>query len=119
MINKFSFSCKLLLIYFCILLQSCGDSSTEIKYTELVQETPLKSSTFCEGRSTLSVSNFDTEFPYNDSNHNGELAETLLTSFVVKEPAGVPAINYPISVVFPLPFSEYFHVGDFHIKNGA
>ena len=120
MTNEFnvSFTCSLLLVSFLLSIQGCGgDNSTEIKAPELVEETESKGNDFSASRVVLLTSQFDTEFPTHDPEHNGELTKILLTSFVVKEPAGVAAVNYPVSVVFPLPFAEYFYVGDFHIKN--
>lgn len=71
----------------------------------------------CENAAKVSASSFDLEYPLN--NPESDIAEKLLTSFVVKEPAGVSAVNYPISIVIPLPLAEYFYAGDFHIKNSS
>jgi len=69
----------------------------------------------------LPASSFDadSEYAYNNPTFDGSKVETLLTDFVVKESSGKGATNYPVSMVFPVEQGEYFHPGDFHIKNSA
>jgi uncharacterized repeat protein (TIGR02543 family) len=79
------------------------------------------SSHSCTAQAPLPANNFDaeTEFLYNNPANNGSKVETLLTDFIVKESSGKGASNYPVSMVFPLKESSFFHPGDFHIKNSA
>jgi hypothetical protein len=119
-----SFLLNTLLLTLLLALQGCGgasDSKAVEEKTTTTDQPAIKSENistqFCSDSAKLKTTHFDREFPYSDPKHNGVLVEKLLTSFVVKEPAGIAAINQPTSMVFPLTFGKYFHTGDFHIKN--
>jgi hypothetical protein len=113
------------------LLFACGDSNTDKSTVNFIENTssvtveqslkvmpkvvksiPPKQ---CLEQAQLPATNFATHNP----NDDGVAKEKLLTSFTVKESSGLGTSNFPVSMVFPLPFGEYFYVGDFHIKTAA
>lgn len=115
------------LVFLFLILAGC-DSKEEtsdipetldaIKISEVTEGTqPQEPLIFCDNRAILKSDHFELEFPAHEPTDTSEQVERLLTSFVVKEPAGKQAVNYPISMVFPMTMGEYFYVGDFHIKD--
>jgi len=109
------------------LLTACGDSSSEQAKEEPIPDPPVvvpptppvivpdPEPDFCANQATVSEHSFDAEYPASDPESTPQ--ETLLTEFVVKETSGFGVTNYPISMVFPLPYGQYFYGSDFHIKN--
>ena len=75
----------------------------------------------CATQAPLPATSFDAdpEYAYHNPANDGSKVETFLTDFVVKESSGKGASNYPVSMVFPVKQSTYFHPGDFHIKNSV
>ncbi|MBU2894673.1 hypothetical protein KO495_15280 [Colwellia sp. D2M02] len=96
--------------------QSTDTDQGEEQDPEKEPEKEKEEEPVCETQATLAENHFDTEYSY----HNPQAStvkDQLLTSFIVKESAGVAAVNYPVSMVFPLPPGEHFYAGEFHIKN--
>lgn len=126
---------KVCLILLLPLLFSCGDGVTDksavhaIDKKAAVEVIPQEKALpprvksippeQCLEQAQLPATNFATEFTAHNPNDDGVAKETLLTSFTVKESSGLGASNFPVAMVFPLPFGKYFYVGDFHIKNAA